>query len=108
MRTSHHMNWPQVMKQLAVGDEIKVTWADAESEDDWKLLSEGLCMHEHVCVTLGTIFSMDEKSLVLYGTNSPACCDSSPEEFCMFFKIPTGCIKKVFHDNKWRKCLELS
>lgn len=102
------MSWLQVTRQLTVGDEVKITWVDAESEDDWKEKGETICTHEHLCNTIGTIHSIDEKSLIVYGTDSPACCDSSPEEFCMFFKIPVGCIKKVYYDNKWRKCFDLS
>lgn len=102
------MTWGQMRKKLAVGDEVKITWVDVESTDDWKGKDEPFCGHEHLCITIGTIHSITEKSLTIYGTSSPECCEISPEEFCMTFKIPAGCIKKVSNNPLWGGTHEIS
>ncbi|KKN08315.1 hypothetical protein LCGC14_1057780 [marine sediment metagenome] len=101
------MNWNQARKKLAVGDEVKVEWIDAESSDPWFSKDEPFCEHGHLCITIGVIHSISEEGLVVYGTYSPECCEASPEEFCMTFKIPAGCIRKIHTKPRWGTAHEL-
>ena len=78
------------LSKLKKGDIVIIGWLDSYSASRWhtddeiKYWKKGLLR----CTSIGCIFSVDEKSVVIYG-------DSSPLEKGRLMSIPKNVIQKI-------------
>ena len=102
------MKWAEVREKLKIGEEVKVTWVDADSTHDWLEIDEDYCDHEGVCETKGWILKIDPRFLVVYSTRNLVCGEDKVDEYCLTMKIPAGCIKRIYSEPDWGEPIELS
>jgi hypothetical protein len=102
------MTYKQLIKDLVVGEQIKVHWMDADSTHSWQDFSEDYCDHADPCESVGYVLWANADFLVLYATRSLGCGGDDEGEFMLTLRIPAGCIKRVFRQPRWGKKHEIS